>query len=1506
MAERNVSHLEYQGAPVLESLNVNLVDIFSQAKKLPSFFNRTQQIVSRFRCLKGWKQFGGSCYYPSIMITIADKANRTCYRLYGNNTHVMRIRHVAELSYAAHLYMTYNLTELLIETDPQLLKSKIFVDSMLTNEHNEWQIMEDKLYEAVGKNESEENIDIYSSDNEKDIFERFNNIRGLCHQFAWNVLNNNSHVFLFSTYKISNKLICSLNDIDLNSTYEYVCQYVLDFCFGNVICGKHGECRNIVQGFKCSCSALYDGVLCEKVAQKAIQMIIGGILIIILSFFQCCKSQTTEKNEKNDKKTPEDKLRRKRSIGVIILFLTFFFPLLIIPAAFQYQSFPTHDIDSLKLHSLIDKALSMFQKCERKSLLPRNDLIFLIISIIFTVVFLVCERKSTENHSSPKNLPSKQHQSMSRPSSNTECNNPEADPLLTEQSRNETVQSSGENIPLSETLTPLKVKRPASGLSSLANPIDKTNRYKIAAIFGILTSEILIFFDEILLAISGTSNDGIIIILLKRILITMLIGFRYYPILFSLRLQHVIPQFLTFIYIIGIIIYTIIRQSFCLDFLPHSENFSAKDEIQLRIKLGTRFITYGLIANLPHLFLLSYSGAEFGMRLIFTLCGKKPKDYEKQSHPKPIQVSRSTIDNQSFLDRIYKWDDDFSFTSMVISIYTVNFIILYHLSCTFTFLYTTRMMSPILFIINILEQLFNIDVRDNLFHSEICISIVATALIYAIQLCFGMKIYREDIKNYHKEDDEISKEMAKKVKEKQMRSRSTQYPGYLIRYTIGGFVITFHLIILITILLHMIWLFSHSFKWILELIVPILILYLLQSLMAKSSSRFIDLAHGRNNNLKNKLANVIQYFILVASKTFLYENLPEIDQREPKPSDDEEQVTQQPSEIGEEVSDSSSVSFDNIQDSILFNTAQNFPPITTNNNRGLNREQEYLLRNWKEIEEKRKMNELESADIRQQLNGIGCKMFEIQGDGNCFFRAISHQLNRRYDHLNIRSEAINYLMRNRRYFAPFIHEDIGPTVDDYIERMTENGTYADHPIILSTAAVLNQNIIIHEKGKQPWLIPGSDDITNQLHVWYDGNHYSSVITTNDNLPNSYLPQMLANGYNINISISNMSFCRFRYYITFVLACWEPSCLILASIDRTLITSSNASTRKLSTSRFIITTIIVICLFWAIFHVHALIYVQILQYGPDYFICYHQPGAYTTFVSYYSLFINGLLPPVLMLTFGCWTVKNIRRIRLATFHTGTTNLNVGVIGRPQILQRRDRQMIRMLLVDLIIGCCRLYGPPLLIARGTELHLSLPGATTIPRRKRYLSMNSQYKLRRAIIVDVDALSKLSRRTFAETFVEDFAIPYSANDINSYYQLSTTPEYFAKKICNDLQYAVWVIEDEQTKELVAYSIAGYCDANDFPHPDVQSGKDGAVNRLYVQRDRQTYGFGQQLMNAMLLWLEEHCPNRPIWLSVLSENYKAQKFYKHYGFIKVGEYDYPVGEWKDREFIMKLEIHT
>jgi len=87
---------------------------------------------------------------------------------------------------------------------------------------------------------------------------------------------------------------------------------------------------------------------------------------------------------------------------------------------------------------------------------------------------------------------------------------------------------------------------------------------------------------------------------------------------------------------------------------------------------------------------------------------------------------------------------------------------------------------------------------------------------------------------------------------------------------------------------------------------------------------------------------------------------------------------------------------------------------------------------------------------------------------------------------------------------------------------------------------------------------------------------------------SCLPTVLENGFNTNPSIYNLPLCHFRFYLLLIFDVLSPTYLIFASVDRVLYTSPNAGTRRKSTRRRAYISIIIITLFWLIFHIHALL------------------------------------------------------------------------------------------------------------------------------------------------------------------------------------------------------------------------------------------------------------------------------------------------------------------------------
>jgi diamine N-acetyltransferase len=162
-----------------------------------------------------------------------------------------------------------------------------------------------------------------------------------------------------------------------------------------------------------------------------------------------------------------------------------------------------------------------------------------------------------------------------------------------------------------------------------------------------------------------------------------------------------------------------------------------------------------------------------------------------------------------------------------------------------------------------------------------------------------------------------------------------------------------------------------------------------------------------------------------------------------------------------------------------------------------------------------------------------------------------------------------------------------------------------------------------------------------------------------------------------------------------------------------------------------------------------------------------------------------------------------------------------------------------------------------------------------------------IRRAMPGDIETVGALS----AETFSETFAHLYPPADLAGYLALAHTAERY-RAWAADPAYALWVAEREG--EMIGYTLAGPCH---LPHPEVTPGC-GELWRIYVKRSAQGSGLGVRMLETALDWLE--APGRRLWIGVWSENVGAQRLYARYGFAKVGEYEFAVGESRDHEFIL------
>ena len=171
-----------------------------------------------------------------------------------------------------------------------------------------------------------------------------------------------------------------------------------------------------------------------------------------------------------------------------------------------------------------------------------------------------------------------------------------------------------------------------------------------------------------------------------------------------------------------------------------------------------------------------------------------------------------------------------------------------------------------------------------------------------------------------------------------------------------------------------------------------------------------------------------------------------------------------------------------------------------------------------------------------------------------------------------------------------------------------------------------------------------------------------------------LPPVLLYSVNIDPSSYNEIYCKIRFYMSIVPPILSPIYLLLASTDRTFVTSRNARTRQRSTHRLAYWSIAVATVTALLFYIHILIRVHIIEFFPGFSFCYYDDSAYGTFFVYSALLI-GLLLPFLMSIFAVLTLKNIRKVHIHPI----VNIRTGISNQIS----KDRQLAIMLLSEIFI-------------------------------------------------------------------------------------------------------------------------------------------------------------------------------------------------------------------------------
>ena len=160
----------------------------------------------------------------------------------------------------------------------------------------------------------------------------------------------------------------------------------------------------------------------------------------------------------------------------------------------------------------------------------------------------------------------------------------------------------------------------------------------------------------------------------------------------------------------------------------------------------------------------------------------------------------------------------------------------------------------------------------------------------------------------------------------------------------------------------------------------------------------------------------------------------------------------------------------------------------------------------------------------------------------------------------------------------------------------------------------------------------------------------------------------------------------------------------------------------------------------------------------------------------------------------------------------------------------------------------------------------------------------------VEDAERLAALGRRTFTETFGD----LYTADNLTLFLE-KHSPEAWRREL-SDPQCAVYVAEADG--QAIAFAKLLPPDLPIDPAaPAVE------LKQFYVVNGWHGSGVAHQLMG----WVVDEARTRgaqELYLSVFTDNERARRFYRRYGFEEVGRWKFMVGSHADEDIVMRRAL--
>jgi diamine N-acetyltransferase len=165
--------------------------------------------------------------------------------------------------------------------------------------------------------------------------------------------------------------------------------------------------------------------------------------------------------------------------------------------------------------------------------------------------------------------------------------------------------------------------------------------------------------------------------------------------------------------------------------------------------------------------------------------------------------------------------------------------------------------------------------------------------------------------------------------------------------------------------------------------------------------------------------------------------------------------------------------------------------------------------------------------------------------------------------------------------------------------------------------------------------------------------------------------------------------------------------------------------------------------------------------------------------------------------------------------------------------------------------------------------------------------------ATLTDVEALADIAKRIYWETFAKD----NDPVELQKYLNDTFNPTQLTQLV-NNPNYHIWLARNGE-------ELAGYCTLRDEAAKyDVIPGTHPIeIERFYLDTPYHGKGHAQQMM-AFCLTQADQLGADVVWLGVWEHNPRAERFYQKFGFTRVGQHDFWIGNDCQNDWLMAKSL--